>query len=168
MDTLRRLVRETITDMELQDRKEYLAWKRKNVSLRGVREDGQYNGGGTRFGSGLYTAALSNKSMARGYGMVYYVVNAVPKNPIVFNDTNQAEIWIHNKLMPMYVGHDGMPDSRKFYQMTTLEDAIMKLGYDGLMIKGREMVNYDPPKDVRYFKDESQVYSYWRLYVKGS
>ena len=68
--------------------------------------------------------------------------------------------------MPMYLGKMTFPDSRKFYEMTTLEDAIMKLGYDGLVIQGREMVNYNPPKDVRYYKDESQVVSYWQLYVK--
>ncbi len=169
---LRRYIQEAVYDA---DRKAYLAWKRKNVSLRGVNEEGQLdgrdnkqgNGGGARFGSGLYTAALSNKMMAKAYGTVYYVVNAVPKNPIVFNNANDAEIWIGNKLMPMYLGHGKFPDSRKFYEMTTLEDAIMKLGYDGLMIKGREMVNYDPPADVRYFKDESQVESYWRLHVAG-
>lgn len=170
MAMLRRYIREAIMDADLaQDRKEYLAWKRKNVSLRGIREEGRTeNGGMARFGAGLYTAALSNRRMAREYGTVYYVVNAVPKNPIVFNDANEAEIWIGNTLMPMYIGKSRFPDSRKFYEMTTLEDAIMKLGYDGLMIKGREMVNYDPPDDVRYYKDEYQVESYWRLYVKGS
>ena len=166
---LRRYIREAVADMLLdpQARKEYLAWKRKNVSFRGLSNaDEEKNGGGARFGSGLYTAALSNKSMAKYYGTVYYVVNAVPKNPIVFKDANAAEIWIGNTLMPMYLGKMTFPDSRKFYEMTTLEDAIMKLGYDGLVIQGREMVNYNPPKDVRYYKDESQVVSYWQLYVK--
>lgn len=150
----------------MDDRKAYLAWKRKNVSYRGIREDGEYNGGGARFGSGLYTAALSNKKMSRQYGDVYFVVNAVPKKPLVFNDTNEAEIWIGNKLIPMYVGHKKFPDRREFEKITTLRDAIMKLGYDGIIIKGREMVNYDPPSDVLYFRDESQVESYWRLHVK--
>jgi len=139
---LRRYIREAVADMLLdpQDRKEYLAWKRKNVSFRGLSNaDEEKNGGGARFGSGLYTAALSNKSMAKYYGTVYYVVNAVPKNPIVFKDANAAEIWIGNTLMPMYLGKMTFPDSRKFYEMTTLEDAIMKLGYDGLVIQGREM-----------------------------
>jgi hypothetical protein len=162
---LRRYIQEAI--MDTQERKEYLAWKRKNVSLRGLSEEGKdENGAGARFGRGLYTAALSNKSMARGYGTVYYVVNAVPKHPIVFRDTNAAEIWIGNTLMPMYIGKSQFPDSRKFYKMTTLEDAIMKLGYDGLMIQGREMVNYAPPDDVQYYRDESQVESHWKLHVK--
>jgi hypothetical protein len=149
-----------------EDRKEYLAWKRKNVSFRGVREHGEKNGGMARFGVGLYTAALSNKTMAGYYGKVYYVVNAVPKKPIVFNTANDAEIWIGNTLIPMYTGKGKYPDPRKFYEMTTLEDAIMKLGYDGLLIKGREMVNYDPPSNVEYFADESQVISYWLRNIK--
>lgn len=149
-----------------EDRKEYLAWKRKNVSFRGLSGESEENGGGARFGTGLYTAALSNKKMSKEYGTVYYVINAIPKNPIVFNDTNQAEIWIGNTLIPMYTGKGKYPDTRKFYEITTLRDAIMKLGYDGLVIKGREMVNYDPPHDVSYFRDESQVISYWKTTVK--
>ena len=161
---LRHYIREAVADLQqAQERREYLAWKRENVSLRGVREYGQENGGMARFGVGLYTAALSNRKMAKEFGQVYYVVNAVPKNPIVFNTANDAEIWIGNTLIPMYT--DG--GLRKFNEMTTLEAAIMKLGYDGLMIKGREMVNYDPPNDVAYYKDESQVFSYWQLRKRG-
>lgn len=53
-----------------ESRSEYLSWKRKNVSLRGISEDAVdgENNGGARFGSGLYTAALSNKAMAKAYG----------------------------------------------------------------------------------------------------
>ena len=50
--------------------REYLKWKRKNVSFRGMGEVGVENGGSAALGAGLYTAALSNKRMAREYGTV--------------------------------------------------------------------------------------------------
>ena len=33
------------------------------------------------FGKGLYTVPSSNKAMAKQYGELYYVVNAIPKKP---------------------------------------------------------------------------------------
>lgn len=162
---IRSIIREAI---EQHDRREYLAWKRKNVSYRGVNDDAvdNENGGGARFGRGLYTAALSNKKMSREYGKVYFVVNAVPKNPKVFDDTNQCEIWIHRNLFGQYM--DGkFPSQREFHKHTTIEAEMMKLGYDGILIKGREMVNYAPPSDVFYSDNEDRVYNYWRHTVRG-
>lgn len=162
---LRSIIKEAIEDF---DRKAYLQWKRKNVSYRGVNEDSSdgFNGGGARFGNGLYTAALSNKSMSRQYGTVYFVVNAVPKNPMVFGDTNQCEIWLQNNVYARF-SKGGFPDRQAFNKNTTIEAEMQKMGYDGIIIRGREMVNYDPPADVRYYRDESQVRSYWELYVRG-
>jgi hypothetical protein len=37
---------------------------------------------------------------------------------------------------------------------------MLKLGFDGLIIKGREMVNY-LPKNILYFKTEDEVKSYY-------
>lgn len=37
---------------------------------------------------------------------------------------------------------------------------MLDLGYDGLVIKGREMVNYKP-KDVLYFENEDQLKKYY-------
>lgn len=81
MIDLKVLIKEAIDEF---DRKAYLAWKRKNVSFRGIRNHGEENGAGAALGRGLYTAALSNKRMSREFGDVFFVVNAVPKNPKVF------------------------------------------------------------------------------------
>lgn len=142
--------------------KNYLAWKRNNVTYRGISDDTDeegFNGAGARFGDGLYTASLSNKSMAKGYGKLYFVVNARPKNPKVFNDTNQAEIWIYNNLYKQY------KNVREFNANTNIKDEMLKLGYDGLEIKGREIVNYTP-KNILYFQDEEQVENYYDLNFK--
>jgi len=144
--------------------REYLNWKRKNVSFRGMGEVGKENGGSAILGAGLYTAALSNKKMAREYGAVYFVVNAVPKKPLVFNNLNEWEIWTWQKLYSV----DGKPDKRAFFENNTIEDAIQKMGYDGVIIKGREMVVYNTEGlDIRYYKDEEQVQGYYELYVLG-
>ena len=37
----------------------------------------------------------------------------------------------------------------------------MKLGYDGIIIKGREMVNYTPPDDIKYFNNERALMDYY-------
>jgi hypothetical protein len=74
----------------------YLRWKRKNVTIRGIREVGEENDAGAMLGKGLYTAALSNREMAKKYGTVYFVVNAIPKNPKIFNTLNDWEIWCPN------------------------------------------------------------------------
>lgn len=161
---IRSLIVEVLYD---EDRKAYLAWKRKNVSYRGVRQDGEENGAGAMLGRGLYTAALSNKSMTKQYGDTFFVVNAVPKNPMVFNSLNEWEIWVHRELYGRYKTPSGFPDQREFFKHTTIEDAMQEMGYDGIVIRGREMVNFKPPDDVRYYKDEGQVRSYWELYVKG-
>jgi len=50
----------------------------------------------------------------------------------------------------------------------TIEDAIQKMGYDGVIIKGREMVVYNTEGlDIRYYKDEEQVQGYYELHVLG-
>jgi hypothetical protein len=58
----------------IENQKDFLAWKRKNVTLRGVKTLGKDNNVYSSFGKGLYTAALSNKSMAKQYGDVYFVL----------------------------------------------------------------------------------------------
>jgi hypothetical protein len=101
-------------------------------------------------------AALSNKQMARQYGKVYFVVNGKPKNPKIFNDLNGFEIWIQNNLFKPH------GDSRNFYRVTTLEKEFLKLGYDGILITGREMVNFTPPDDVLYFANENELKEYYK------
>lgn len=148
------------------NRAEYLKWKRKNVTYRGMQNVGQENGGSAVLGNGLYSAALSNKSMAKGYGELYFAVGAVPKNPLVFNTLNEWEIWFYNKLVFPYSQSKGKthPDKRDFYATTTVEDEIMKLGYDGVIIKGREMVNYKP-ENVKYYKTEQGIIDHYNHYI---
>lgn len=146
------------------DRKEYLNWKRKNVTLRGINDstdENGYNGGGASFGSGLYTAFLSNKSLAKGYGKVYFVLNAIPKHPKIVDTWNNAEIFTQN-VVNNWCKKNGLSyEPNEFYKKTNLRDEMISLGYDGLIIKGREMVNYTPPDNVVYFKSEAQLYNYF-------
>ncbi|TXG80918.1 MAG: hypothetical protein E6R13_07325, partial [Spirochaetes bacterium] len=67
---------------QLNETSDYLSWKRKNVTLRGMKDTSVENGVSGMLGKGLYTAPLSNKALAKQYGDVYFVVGAIPKNPI--------------------------------------------------------------------------------------
>lgn len=134
---------------------DFKRWKRKNVTLRGIREIGEEeNGGSAILGKGLYTTPLSNRAMAKTYGTVRFVVNAIPKNPMIFQSLNAWEIYL-SKLITETIGEY---DVRKFYKNHTIEDVLMSKGYDGVIIKGREMVNFKP-KDVRYYSNETQLYN---------
>ena len=144
-----------------EDISEYRRWKRKNVTLRGIKELGKPNNVYGSFGNGLYTAALSNKKMAREYGDVYFVVNAIPKKPKIVNSLNEAEIFIHSLINNFCKDQGKEYDKRFFNTMTTIENEMIKLGYDGLIIKGREMVNYKPV-DVKYFKSEDELKDYYQ------
>jgi hypothetical protein len=149
------------------NRNEYLRWKRNNVTLRGISGNvGEENNAGAMFGSGLYTAALSNKAMAKKYGQVYFVLNAIPKKPKVFNDTNMAEIF-QQQLVTNFCKKHNVPRSNHFFsEKTTISDEMKNIGYDGLVIKGREMVNYSPPDNVKYFNNENQLIQYYEDFVK--
>lgn len=136
----------------------YKKWKRKNVTLRGMSKIGQENGAGAMLGDGLYTAALGNKALAKQYGTVNFVLNGRPKKPIVFNDLNKFEIWLQ---ILMY-NSLGYKDKREFSANTNIKDEVKKLGYDGIEIKGREMVNYSPD-NVMYFQNENQLIDYYEM-----
>ena len=146
---------------------DYLSWKRKNVTIRGVREVGEENDAGAMLGRGLYTAFLSNKELARKYGKVYFVLGAIPKNPKVFNTLNDWEIWFYNTLVYKYSKEKGneYPDKRDFYANTTIEDEMQKLGYDGIVIKGREMVNFKPEDNIKYFSTDDELENYYNIVV---
>ena len=163
------LVRQNLFENFDLQHKQYLSWKRKNVTIRGIKSAkyGDENNAGAMLGRGLYTAALSNKQLAKQYGTVYYVLNAIPKHPKVFNTLNDWEIWEYNTLICNYLkgkGHTGYIDKRDFSKYTTLEDAIMELGYDGVIIKGREMVNYKP-ENVLYFNDDYDLERYYETHI---
>lgn len=154
------------SDYDKKVHSEYLKWKRNNVTIRGVKEQGQENDAGAMLGSGLYTAYLSNKELAKKYGKVYFVVGGVPEHPKTFNDLNQWEIWYYNVLITKYCKeNDCSVSKRKFNEITTIEDAMQELGYDGICIKGREMVNFKP-KDVKYFGTEEELKNYFRFEVR--
>jgi hypothetical protein len=138
----------------------FLAWKRKNVTLRGIKEIGKYNGVYGSFGNGLYTVPLSNKSMAKQYGKVYFVVNAIPTKPKIVQTLNDAEIY-RQKLIDNYCKDHNKEYSESYFKTnTTIEDEMIKLGYDGLIIKGREMVNYNP-QNILYFETENELKRYY-------
>ena len=147
--------------IENERRQDYLKWKRKNVTLRGISELGKENGGMGKYGSGLYTASLGNKQMAKEYGKVYFVLNAIPKTPKVVDDTNRAEMFMQDIINNWCKARGMSYNSNKFYDETNVRDEMLKLGYDGLIIKGREMVNYTPPEDIRYYENEEQLEMYY-------
>lgn len=141
---------------------EYLKWKRKNVTLRGMKDRYSVdNDGMAKYGSGLYTAFLGNRAMANQYGKVYFVVNAIPKKPKILYSTNEAEMFLQ-QLVTDYCKEHNVPRSNYYFSdNTNIATEMKKLGHDGLVIKGREMVNYNPPSDVQYFEDEEGLYSYY-------
>lgn len=138
----------------------YSLWKRRNVTLRGIKELGKDNNVYGSFGRGLYTVPLSNKSMAKEYGEVYFVVNAVPKNPKVVQTLNDAEIFRYNLINKFCEENSREYRISFFEEKTTLEDEMIKLGYDGLIIKGREMVNYKP-ENIKYFRTENELKEFY-------
>lgn len=153
-----------ITILEDMNDKAYLKWKKNNITIRGVKNKGEENNAGAMLGRGLYTAFLSNKSLAREYGKVHFVLGAIPKKPKVFNTLNEWEIWFYNTLVYGFSKANGneYPDKRDFSAKTTIEDEVMKLGYDGIVIKGREMVNFTPNMDdIKYFEDEYDLKRYY-------
>ena len=153
---------------EEYNHREYLKWKRKNVTIRGIKDgtmgDEEGNGSGSMLGRGLYTASLSNKALAKEYGTVNFVLNAIPKKPIIFDGLNAWEIWTQRNLFMKYSKNE-MPDQREFHKHDTVENAIQELGYDGVIIKGREMVSFSPPENVMYFQNERQLQNYYDDFV---
>lgn len=136
---------------------DYRKWKKDNVTYRGVKEIGKVNNeyGADSLGQGLYSVPRSNISMARQYGKIYFLVNAKPKKPKVFNTLNDWEIWFQYNLLKDYDYNRG-----KFEKDSTIRAEMLKLGYDGVLIKGREMVNYTP-ENVLYFETENQLIQYY-------
>lgn len=165
-DNIVEIINEEINNF---NQSEYLRWKRQNVTIRGVQELGKENNGMASFGQGLYTAALSNRGLAKKYGKVYFVVGAIPKHPKIVNTWNDAEIFIQQLAMN-YGREKGIDDyfdaKRDFDANTNVKDEMLKLGYDGLVIKGREMVNYAPDSDkIRYFETENQLIRYYEDFI---
>jgi hypothetical protein len=84
----------------------------------------------------------------------------------VVNSTNDAEIFLQQVVTNFCKMH-GVPRSNEFFtSKTTIADEMQRLGYDGLVIKGREMVNYSPPDNVLYFSDEQQLMNYFDVVIE--
>jgi hypothetical protein len=146
----------------------YRSWKRKNVTLRGMKQVGEPNNVWGSFGKGLYTVPLSNKAMAKQYGDVFFVLNAKPKNPKVVQDLNQAEI-VRQNLVNEFCKENGVDYSVKYFnEHTSMEKEMLKRGYDGFVIKGREMVNYRPDmEEVKYFRTERELMQYYEFLMQS-
>lgn len=167
MNRIVSIIKEEINNF---NRAEYLRWKRQNVTIRGMQELGKENNGMASFGQGLYTAALGNRELARKYGKVYFVVGATPKHPKVVNSWNDAEIFLQ-QVVAQYGKKIGINDyfdaKRDFDTKTNVREEMLKLGYDGLVIRGREMVNYTPDENkIRYFENENQLIQYYEDFVQ--
>ena len=169
---IRRLIKETQpkdfsenSNVDLAYRK----WKRDNVTYRGISDTaGQSgdNGGMAMLGQGLYSVPASNKTMARKYGKLRILVNAKPKNPKIFNTLNEWEIWFQqNVVFPISKAKGKTyPDGR---DVNSITDEMLKRGYDGIIIKGREIVNYKP-ENVRYYENERQLEMYYDDFVRNN
>lgn len=167
MNKIVSIIREEINNF---NRAEYLKWKRQNVTIRGMQELGKENNGMASFGQGLYTAALGNRELAKKYGKVYFVVGATPKHPKFVNSWNDAEIFLQ-QVVAQYGKKNGINDyfdaKRDFDTKTNVREEMLKLGYDGLVIRGREMVNYTPDENkIRYFENENQLIQYYEDFVQ--
>lgn len=80
--------------------------------------------------------------------------------PKVVNGMNNAELW-RQDLVDKFCKAHGVDYSVGFFEKhTSIEEEMLKLGYDGFVIKGREMVNY-APKNIKYFRTEDNLKNYF-------
>lgn len=141
---------------------EYSKWKRKNVTLRGMKQTGVDNGVVGSWGKGYYTVPLSNRAMAKQYGDVYFIVNAIPQKPKIVNSVNDAEI-LRYELIEKFCKDNGLEKHHfPFYYENgrSMEKDLLEMGYDGFVIKGREMVHYKP-ENIKVFKTEIGLKEYY-------
>ena len=151
---LRRLVREQIAASDFK------AWKRKNVTLRGMSDVHQNNGVYGSFGKGLYSVPLGNRAMAEQYGDVYFVVGGIPRHPKIVQGLNAAELLRQDLAEEFCKKHGESLSMRFFNANTTMDVEMLANGFDGLIIKGREMVSY-APKNVQYFRTNNELQKYF-------
>jgi thymidylate synthase len=84
-------------------------------------------------------------------------------NTIYLKQTNILEEMhpsIHSWWKDFCKKHNKDYNLRFFEENTTMEDEMLILGYDGLIIKGREMVNYSPD-NIKYYKTENELHNYY-------
>jgi hypothetical protein len=144
---LRKLIINKIREHLNENVVDYLKWKRKNVTLRGIKQLGKPNEVYGSFGNGLYTVPLSNKDMAKQYGEVYFVVNAIPKSPKIVDSLNIAEILRQN-IVNNFCQKNGVDYSLNFFDNnTSMDKEMLKMGY------------------VKYFKTENDLKNYYKTVV---
>lgn len=153
MKTISRMILEVMSP-------DFKKWRKANVSYRGSDNydptEGNSEGRGGVLGNGLYSTPLSNKAMTKGYSSkTHILVGAIPRKPLIVKSVNAWEIWLQNLIVKVLGG--GYPDRREFDKNHTIEDEVQKLGYDGVIITGREMVVYKPNKNIRTFETERQL-----------
>jgi hypothetical protein len=138
-------------------------WKRRNVTYRGMKSIGEYNKVYGSWGNGLYSVPLSNKAMAKQYGNVYFVVGGIPNNPMIVQSVNSAEIVRQNLIIDFNKNNNVKNDFdiAFFEEHTSMDKELIKKGYDGFIIKGREIVNYKPT-NVKYFETKEQLLEYYK------
>jgi len=159
---LKEIIRKSIQKHLNEVVDEYSTWKRKNVTLRGIKELGKDNEVYGSFGKGLYTAPLSNKAMAKQYGELYFVVNGIPKKPKIVDSLNNAEL-LRQTLINNYCKKNNVKYSSSFFDKnTTMDVEMINNGFDGLIIKGREIVNYKP-ENIKYYKTENELIRYYEM-----
>ena len=124
------------------------------MTIRGIGK----NYGGEMLGRGLYSAFLSNRDLAKQYGDVVFVLGGYPDHPLVFGGLNEWEIW--SQRLKIKFSKEGGHDYRDYSKYRDLTEDIMALGYDGVVIKGREMVNY-VPKNVMFFDNEFELEKFY-------
>jgi hypothetical protein len=145
--------------------KNYAKWKKDNVTLRGIKTLGKDNNVNGLWGRGLYTVPLSNKSMAKQYGDLYFVVNARPKNVKIVSDISRAEEFMYSLYLEYCRKHNYLEtdydDVKKYFtQNTDIATEMIENGFDGFEIKGREIVHYKP-EHLFYFKNEDELISHF-------
>jgi hypothetical protein len=99
--------------------------------------------------------------MAKQYGKVYFVVNAIPKKAKIVNNLNEAEMFRQNLVNDFCKKNNHRYSMSFFEEHTSMDIEMKKLGYDGFIIKGRELVNYKP-KNIKYFENEEQLIKYFQ------
>ncbi len=118
-------------------------WKQDCVTVRGCKTNpSEANGVFGSLGTGLYTCPLSNIAMAKTYGSLYFVTYAKPQFAKVFQGLNDWEIWRYNALYSQF------GDANRFYEVTTIKQQMIAMGFDGVIIQGREMVNFLPKDEL--------------------
>jgi hypothetical protein len=98
--------------------------------------------------------------MIKDYPIIMYVINAIPKKAKIVNTTGNAEMFLQNVINNWCKDNNIEYNANYFSKKTSVKEQMLKLGYDGLIIKGREYVNYTP-EDIKYFNNELALLKYF-------